>query len=201
MEKQDAAIILVHEIYGVNENMKYMIKRLSKLGIDIICPNLLHRETPYKYTEEATAYQNFVQNIGFESAVQQVNQVITGLKQRYMKVGVVGFSIGATIAWLCSENRMCDFVVGCYGSRIRNHTDIEPACPTLLLFPNEEKGFDVHTLIERLKKKEYKNLEIKDFPGVHGFIDSFSPNYHEVSASEALQCIDEFLQNHLNYNF
>ncbi|WP_276917089.1 dienelactone hydrolase family protein [Aneurinibacillus aneurinilyticus] len=201
MEKQDVAIVLIHEIYGVNEHMKYMTKRLSKLGIDIICPNLLHRETPYKYTEEATAYQNFVQNIGFESGTQQVNQVIAGLKQRYPRVGVVGFSIGATIAWLCSENKMCDFVVGCYGSRIRNHTDIEPMCPTLLLFPNGEKGFDVHTLIQRLKEKEYKNLKIKSFYGGHGFIDSFSPNYHEVYANKALQCIDEFLQNHLSYNF
>lgn len=194
MEKQDVAIVLVHEIYGVNEHMKHMQKRLCKPGIHVICPNLLHKETPYTYAEEALAYQNFVQNTGFEHGVQQVNQVIAELKQQYHKVGVVGFSVGATIAWLCSENKMCDFVVGCYGSRIRNHTDIEPACPTLLIFPAEEKTFDVHALVETLKKKEYKQLKLKSFPGVHGFIDSFSQNYHEVSAIEALQCIDEFLQ-------
>jgi dienelactone hydrolase len=195
MEKQNMAIVLAHEIYGVNEHMEYMQKRLSKLEIDIICPNLLHRENPFTYAEEALAYQNFVQNIGFEYGLQQVNQVITKLKQQYQKVGVVGFSVGATIAWLCSENKMCDFVVGCYGSRIRNHTDIDPACPTLLIFPTEERAFDVHILVETLKKKEYKDLKLKSFPGVHGFIDSFSQNYHEVSANKALQCIDEFLQN------
>ena len=189
------AIVLAHEIYGVNKHMEYMQKRLSKLGIDVICPNLLHRETPFTYAEEALAYQDFIQNIGFEYGVQHVNQVITKLKQRYQKVGVVGFSVGATIAWLCSENKMCDFVVGCYGSRIRNHTDIDPACPTLLIFPTEERAFDVHILVETLKKKEYKDLKLKSFPGVHGFIDSFSQNYHEVSANKALQCIDEFLQN------
>ncbi|WP_078410690.1 dienelactone hydrolase family protein [Priestia abyssalis] len=195
MEKQDVAIVLVHEIYGVNKHMKYMQKRLSKLGIHVICPNLLHKENPYTYTEEALAYENFVQNIGFEYGVQQVNQAITELKQEYQRVGVVGFSVGATIAWLCSENKMGDFVIGCYGSRIRNHADIQPSCPTLLIFPTEEQAFDVHNLVETLKKKEYRDLKIKSFPGVHGFIDSFSKNYHEVSAVKALQCMDEFVQN------
>lgn len=195
MKKQDMAIVLAHEIYGVNKHMKYMQKRLSKLGIHVICPNLLCKEKSYSYAQEALAYQNFVQNIGFEYAVQQVNQVIAELKQQYQRVGVVGFSVGATIAWLCSENKICDFVIGCYGSRIRNHADIEPSCPTLLIFPTEEKGFDVHNLVETLKKKEYKDLKLKSFPGVHGFIDSFSQNYHEVSAVKALQYMDEFLQN------
>ena len=193
MGKQDTALVLAHEIYGINEHMKYMQKRLSMLGIHVLCPNLLHKETPYTYADEALAYQNFVQNIGFEYGVQQVNRIIAELKQQYQRVGVIGFSVGATIAWLCSENKMCDFVVGCYGSQIRNYTEIKPTCPTLLIFPTEEKAFDVHTLIETLKEKEYKDFKLKSFPGVHGFIDSFSKNYHEVSAIKALQCIDEFL--------
>ena len=201
MKNHNMAIVLVHEIYGVNEHMKYMKEILSKLGIDIICPNLLHKEIPYSYSEEEFAYENFTQNVGFEKGVQQINQVIAELKQQYRRVGVIGFSIGATIAWLCGENKICDFVIGCYGSRIRNYVDVEPTCPTLLIFANKEKVFDIHKLVDVLKKKRYSFLQVKSFEGSHGFMDPFSDNYKKLSAHQALQHINEFVQKQLSESF
>ncbi|MGK9185702.1 dienelactone hydrolase family protein [Priestia filamentosa] len=201
MKNHDIAIVLVHEIYGVNEHMKYMEERLSRLGIDIICPNLLHEEISYSYKEEEIAYENFTQNIGFKDGMKQVNQVVAELKQKYKRVGVVGFSIGATISWLYSENQMCDFVIGCYGSRIRNYVDVEPTCPTLLIFANEEKVFDVHKLVDVLEKKGHSFLEVRNFEGTHGFMDPFSDNYNDLTSKQALRCIDEFVQKQLSASF
>ncbi|MGG3798377.1 dienelactone hydrolase family protein [Metabacillus fastidiosus] len=200
MKKKKIAVVLVHEIYGVNKHMKYVQERLFQQRIHVVCPNLLNKEHPYDYSEETAAYQHFMQNIGFNYGIQQIHQIIFDLKERYQKVGVVGFSVGATIAWLCNKNEICDFVIGCYGSQIRNYIDIEPVCPTLLIFPTEEKAFNIHTLVETLVEKENKNLQLKIFPGIHGFIDSFSPNYHELSAIQALQCIDEFLQSNSSFS-
>ncbi|MED4452078.1 dienelactone hydrolase family protein [Metabacillus fastidiosus] len=121
MKKQKIAVVLVHEIYGVNKHMTYIQERLLQQGIHVACPNLLNKEYPYAYSEENAAYQHFMQNVGFNYGVQQIHQIIFDLKERYQKVGVVGFSIGATMAWLCSKNEMCDFVIGCYGSQIRNY--------------------------------------------------------------------------------
>jgi dienelactone hydrolase len=201
MEKYDMAIILVHEIYGVNEHMQYMKKRLSKLGIDIVCPNLLHNDISYSYAEEEHAYKNFIQNIGFENGVLQINQVILNLKRQYRNVGVIGFSVGATIAWLCERNNICDFIIGCYGSRIRNYIEVKPACPTLLIFANEEKSFDVPKLVYMLEEKRYSLLEIKRFDGSHGFMNPFSSHYNKFSANQALQHINKFIQKQLSERF
>ncbi|YCA41538.1 dienelactone hydrolase family protein [Bacillus sp. JZ8] len=201
MEKYDMAIILVHEIYGVNEHMQYMKKRLLNLGIDVTCPNLLHNNISYSYEEEEHAYKNFIQNIGFESGVLQVNRVILNLKRQYRKVGVMGFSVGATISWLCGRNNMCDFIIGCYGSRIRHNVDVKPACPTLLIFANEEKSFDVPKLVDMLEEKRYSFLEIKRCDGSHGFMNPFSNHYNKLSANQALQHIDKFIQKQLSERF
>lgn len=195
MSKKDTAIVLVHEIYGVNQHMKYMKNTLETLlGADVICPNLYQQETAYTYEQEAEAYQAFTQGVGFDHGAQRILDEVATRKQQYQRVGVIGFSVGATIAWLCSEDRTCDFIVGCYGSRIRNDTTLEPVCPTLLIFPTEEKAFDVHTLMETLERKGNRTLQLKSFPGVHGFIDPFNPNYHADSAAEALKSIKDFVQ-------
>ncbi|WEA42608.1 dienelactone hydrolase family protein [Priestia aryabhattai] len=194
MKKSNKAILLIHEIYGVNDHMKLMKEKLSKLGADIICPNLLSRDISYSYEEEAIAYQNFVQNIGIDEGSKQITNMLIQLKQEYEEVGVIGFSVGATISWLCSENNLCNFVIGCYGSRIRDYVNRSPVCPTLLIFPTKEEAFDVDYLINSLKQKREPLLEVKKFHGFHGFMNPFSQTFNKESADQAFQSISDFLK-------
>ncbi|MED3953060.1 dienelactone hydrolase family protein [Priestia aryabhattai] len=197
MKKSNKAILLIHEIYGVNDHMKFVKQELSKLGADIICPNLLSKDVSYSYEEEGIAYQNFVQNIGIDEGSKQITNMLIQLKQEYEEVGIMGFSVGATISWLCSENNLCDFVIGCYGSRIRDYINRRPVCPTLLIFPAEEQTFDVDRLINSLEQKREPLLEIKKFYGFHGFMNPFSQTFNKESADEAFQTVSDFLKKHL----
>ena len=197
MKKSNKAILLIHEIYGVNDHMKFMKEKLCKLEADIICPNLLSEDVSYSYEEEGMAYQNFVQNIGIDEGSRQITNMLIQLKQEYEEVGVIGFSVGATISWLCSENNLCSFVIGCYGSRIRDYVNRSPVCPTLLIFPAEEQTFDVDCLINSLEQKREPLLEIRKFYGVHGFMNPFSQTFHKESADQAFQTISDFLEKQL----
>ncbi|WP_430073904.1 dienelactone hydrolase family protein [Priestia aryabhattai] len=177
--------------------MKFMKEKLSKLEADIICANLLSKDVPYSYKEEGMAYQNFVQNIGMDEGSRQITNMLIQLKQEYEEVGIMGFSVGATISWLCSENNLCNFVIGCYGSRIRDYVNRSPVCPTLLIFPTKEEAFDVDYLINSLKQKREPLLEIKKFHGVHGFMNPFSQTFNKESADQAFQTISGFLEKQL----
>lgn len=194
MKKSNKAILLIHEIYGVNDHMKLMKEKLSKLEADIICPNLLSNDVPYSYKEEGMAYQNFVKNIGIDEGSKQIINMLIQLKQEYEEVGIMGFSVGATISWLCSENNLCNFVIGCYGSRIRDYVNRSPVCPTLLIFPTKEEAFDVDYLINSLKQKREPLLEVKKFHGFHGFMNPFSQTFNKESADQAFQSISDFLK-------
>lgn len=189
----DSVVIVLHEIYGINQHMKMVCNRFSESGYDIICPNLIGKAQPFSYAAQEEAYQYFMSNLGFESAARHVKQIIIQAKKEYRHVFVIGYSIGATIAWLCSsENDMCDGFIGYYGSRIRDYMDIIPKCPVLLIFASEEKSFDVKELVESLKKRD---IDVHILNGKHGFGDPLSNNYCEYSFKEAAALTDNFLRN------
>lgn len=189
----NTAIIVVHEIYGINEHMRRVCQTLSGAGYDVLCPNLLERETPFDYSQEEEAYAHFMGNVGFAKAREKIkDNIMAAVEREYEKIVVVGFSVGATAAWLCSTEPQVDGVAGYYGSRIRNHLDLQPQCPTLLFFPEEEKSFRVEELIPALSAK--RQVEVHRLKGRHGFGDPFSPHYHEASARVAWDRLLRFLQ-------
>ncbi|MFZ7945911.1 dienelactone hydrolase family protein [Neobacillus sp. 19] len=188
----DTAVIVVHEIYGINHHMKHICKLLSEKNVDVICPNLLNQEEPFEYVQEEVAYQNFIENVGFLNASDKIKRIVGEIRDNYKKIYIVGFSVGATIAWLCSEEKGLDGMVGYYGSRIRNYVEICPLCPVMLFFPEKEPSFNVDELITYL---EEKNIEIHKCKGQHGFSDPYSQRYNATSAKEAFNKTVDFFQN------
>ncbi|MEH7747962.1 dienelactone hydrolase family protein [Neobacillus drentensis] len=193
LKKSGNLIIVIHEIYGINQHIKNFCDLLSKQDFDVICPNLLEREQPFDYSEEEIAYLNFMENVGFSDAVHKIKDLLLGVKDEYDKIFIIGFSVGATVAWLCSEEEFLDGVVGYYGSRIRNFTQIVPLCPTILFFPQEEQSFSVDELISNLDKK---NIEIYKCFGQHGFSDPYSTKFNEKSSQNTFNEMLNFLKKH-----
>ncbi|KKD53177.1 dienelactone hydrolase family protein [Paenibacillus sp. ICGEB2008] len=190
-KKSDTLIVVLHEIYGINQHIQNFCSLLSDEGYDVICPNLIGKETPFDYSQEEAAYAHFIKNIGFERASYHTESLLLSIQARYKKVFIVGFSIGATIAWLCSKKKIVDGIVGYYGSRIRNYLEITPHCPTLLFFPQEEISFNVDELISAL---DNHNIRVHKFSGQHGFSDPYSPRYHVHSAQQSFIEMVEFFR-------
>lgn len=191
-KKSDTALIVLHEIYGINEHIKSYCGCLSEQNFDVICPNLLGRDSPFDYSQEELAYNYFMENVGFENAFHKIKGVLSDIKNEYKKIYIVGFSVGATVAWLCSEDESINGVVGYYGSRIRNFVTVSPKSPALLFFPQEEKSFNVDALISVLEKR---NVKIYKFSGQHGFSDPYSSKYNNESSQSAYNLMVEFLRN------
>lgn len=188
-KKSDTVIIVIHEIYGLNQHMQGYCELLSSQGFDVICPDLLERERPFDYSQEDAAYRHFMENVGFTGALYKIKDILSDIKDEYQKFFILGFSAGATVAWLCSEEECVDGIVGYYGSRIRNYAELAPRCPALLFFPLEEPSFNVDELISAL---ESKNAEVHKFMGEHGFSDPYHSKYHAESAQAAVSKMMKF---------
>jgi dienelactone hydrolase len=182
------AIIVLHEIYGINEFIQEQCQKYRVAGYDVFCPNLIDNP-PFPYEKSEDAYDFFVKNIGFE-VYKEINVFINELKEKYDNVFVIGFSVGATIAWRCCENSLCSGIISFYGSRIRDYTNLNPACPTLLLFAKED-SFDVHALVLQLQDKQH--LSIIEFDAEHGFVDSFSKHFNLQQTKRAEKSIACFM--------
>ncbi|WP_430476766.1 dienelactone hydrolase family protein [Bacillus cereus] len=191
--KKKLALIVVHEIYGVNDHMHQVIDHFTSSHIDVFCPNLLQSQHAFHYNDEEKAYQFFMNHIGFDDGKRQIEEFITRLSSSYTHIGLIGFSAGATISWLCSNNPKIDFIIGCYGSRIRDYVHVKPTCATLLLFPEKEASFSVSSLMKTLKKQNNPLIEIQQLHGEHGFLNPYSEKYNEHSTNKAYNLIDSFL--------
>ncbi|MFC5472113.1 dienelactone hydrolase family protein [Cohnella suwonensis] len=182
-------VILLHEIYGINDHINMYRSLMVEAGFDVISPNLLQRDS-FAYDQEDIAYQFFMNEVGFNKSIQIVNQIINENRNQYNKIYIIGFSIGATIAWCCSEFKV-DGIIGYYGSRIRNSIGIEPKCLTLLFFPINEKSFDVIELERQLKPKE--KLKFAIIQADHGFMNPFNKCFNIKEYQECLDLSMNFL--------
>ncbi|MBB3111905.1 dienelactone hydrolase [Paenibacillus phyllosphaerae] len=189
----DTAVILIHEIYGVNAHMQQVSEAFAQQQYDVYGPNLLAAEEPCTYDQEAEAYANYMAHVGFTRASDRIKELIAELRGTYAHLYLVGFSVGATVAWLCSQEEGVTGVVGYYGSRIRNYLDVLPSCRTLLFFAEEEKSFDVPDVSAVLDQKPKVAAVV--YRGRHGFADPYSPNYNEESARLAFRQLLAFMKS------
>lgn len=185
------AIIVLHEIYGINKFIEDVCFEYHMQGFDIFCPDML-QQTCFLYSEVSDAYQYFMNKIDFDFYIK-IEQIIEQLKLQYEKVFIIGFSVGATIAWRCCENLKCDGIICCYGSRIRDFLLLQPRCPVLLLFA-EQDSFNVDSVIKNLKGKS--NVEIYKLKACHGFMDQYSECFNKEQAQISKVYINEFFLRH-----
>ncbi|MFP5259787.1 MAG: dienelactone hydrolase family protein [Acidobacteriota bacterium] len=93
-------------------------------------------------------------------------------------VTLVGFSVGATAAWLFAAGQHCHSdsrLVLFYGSRIRKYLDLRPRCRVQAIFAEHEAAFHPKDIAGRIAAE---NVAVHIEPGAaHGFINALSPGY------------------------
>lgn len=192
MHGKESAIIVLHEIYGINPHIQWICEQYLAAGFDVLCPNFVQLSDYFTYSREVEAYQYFLKHIGFSSMAHEVKTMLIKARRDYKHVFLLGFSVGATTAWICSETEnAADGVICYYGSRIRDYQKFTPKCPILLIFAKEEKSANVPELTSALGQKQFVSIHVLN--GNHGFCDPFSKQYNEQSQQIAQYLVDEFL--------
>lgn len=186
------AVVIVHEIFGLNAHIERVRERLDRYGCDVFAPHLLgSAERSFDRADEGAAYPSFMRAGGVAAMSRRLISFAESLRGRYDRVGALGFSVGATSAWIAAGTGVFDAVVCCYGSRIRDVTDLPVACPCLLLFAAHEPSFDPRNVVERVADRESVTAYVYDHG--HGFCDRDSPNYDADAAEHALKWAIRFL--------
>ena len=55
-DEEKLALVVVHEIYGVNDHMHHVTDHFTSSHIDVFCPNLLQSQHAFHYSDEEKAY-------------------------------------------------------------------------------------------------------------------------------------------------
>ncbi|MCA6091834.1 dienelactone hydrolase family protein [Streptomyces sp. SCA3-4] len=188
---RDTAVVVAHEIYGVNDHIIGVASMLRSYRCDVFTPSFLPSGLVYPREDERQAYREFMRDPGVMSMSRSLVQFAGSLRERYGRVLCIGFSVGATSAWLASGTGAVDKTVCFYGSRIRDHLDVQPAAPCLVVFAEQEPSFSAPAVAEKLAGRRDVVTEI--YPSRHGFCDPGSPHYSAEHGPQAWESAIRFL--------
>lgn len=123
-------VVMVHEVFGIDENMRAQMKRLTESGYVVIMPNLYSRGGARKCL--TATFKALAAGTGqaFQD-IQAAKELLESRSDVTDKVGVIGFCMGGGFALLLA-NRGYDAANSNYGMLPTDmETALAGACPIL----------------------------------------------------------------------
>jgi carboxymethylenebutenolidase len=123
-------IVMIPEMYGLTQPLRETAARFSEQGFVVALVDVFWRFGPSIELgyDKAGSDQARVYHDAFDYALglKDVQAVVTHLRARVEcngRVGVVGYCLGGTVAYLAAARTDADAAVGYYGTRIQNFLD------------------------------------------------------------------------------
>jgi len=215
-EGKRGSVIVVHEIFGLNDHIKDIACRAAKAGYNGLAVNFFTREgDPPSSPGDFRPLMEFVSKIPDRQIMGDIQAAAKWLRERpdsNGRVGIVGFCWGGRVSMLASANvPHLDAAVAYYG-RIRQQAPSEnqPQGPMDLVekmnvpllghFGSLDRGIpvaDVEALRQELKKRD-KKAAIHVYEGAnHAFNNDTRESYHAEAARLAWQRTLEWFDKYL----
>ena len=195
------AIVLVQEIFGVNSHIRSVAKDYAAQGFDVIAPALFDRVQPnleLGYNPaDMTQGMKAARQIGMDAALLDVAASISHAREewRELKVGVLGFCYGGSLAWLAATRLDPAAAVCYYGGQIAANAAEMPRCPVMMHFGAK----DAHIGPQEIEKirSAHPDLPLFLYDAGHGFNCDQRKDFEPQSASLARRRTLEFFRKHL----
>jgi carboxymethylenebutenolidase len=205
--KRAPAVIVLHEWWGLNEQIKGVADRLSKEGFSVLGLDLYKGkvvDNPNDAGQLMTdMFQNRLEEVSntFKVAVDYLKSLD---KVSPKKVGVIGFCCGGTLTMYFASIFSDILDVACPFYGLPQLAPIKPEnikIPIFFILAEKDEFVNNDDVIE-LAKKVWRNgveVQLKVYPGVnHAFLNEKRPEvYHEPSAKDAWAMMVNFLKKHL----
>jgi len=201
-----AGVVVLQEIFGVNESMRKACDFLASRQFTVICPDLFWSVEPgvalaETEFEKARALRGKMND---EKVTDDVAAAIAFLRKHPActgAVGVVGYCWGGLISYMTAARHKPDAAVAYYGVGIEKRLDLAAnlACPLMLHYGALDQ-FAPPEAVTQVKTalKDNRSVTIHEYPeGGHAFARPGCGHYHHRSADLADMRTLSFLVEHL----
>jgi carboxymethylenebutenolidase len=200
------AVLLIHEVFGLNDHIKSIADRLAREGFNTLAPNFFVRaaEPPPKDASDMNALRRAASSIPNEVAIKDMQagldylKTVKGVRPRFASVG---FCMGGGYSYqIATHTKDLAGAVIFYG---RTPLELVPqvSCPLLGNFGELDGGIPPETVkaFEEALKKAGKTADIKIYPGAkHGFFNDTRPEaYNPEAAADAWKRTLKFFRERL----
>jgi carboxymethylenebutenolidase len=203
------AVVVIQEIFGVNQVMRDITDGLAAQGYLAVCPDLFWRIEPgiditdQSDAEWKRAFELF-NAFDVDAGVKDIAATIAEVRKRpdvNGKVGAVGFCLGGLLAFLTATRTDADASVSYYGVGIENRlAEAEKLSRPLLMHIAEEDQFVPKEAQAAIKQAlgQHPQVTIHAYPGRdHAFARLGGAHYDEGDARLAGGRTLEFFRQHL----
>lgn len=191
------AVVVIQEIFGVNQVMRDITDGLAAQGYLAVCPDLFWRIEPdiditdQSEAEWKRAFELF-NAFDVDQGVKDIQATIKTIRADAGcdgKVGAVGFCLGGQLAFLTATRTDVDAAVSYYGVGLENRVpEAEKLTRPLLLHIAEEDQFvpEEAQAVIIAALKDHPQVEIHTYPGRdHAFARVGGEHYDEADAKLA----------------
>ncbi len=208
-----AAVIVVQEAFGVNDHIQDVTRRFAAEGYRAVSPHLFHRSgDPVLGYDDVSKVMPHMQAIGEQGLTDDLDATLAhlaGLGFESRQVGIVGFCMGGTVAFLAATRYPLGAAVTFYGGGIASgrfgtapQTEIAAGLrtPWLGLYGDRDGSIPVDE-VESLREAVGAAgvpTEIVRYPeGEHGFHCDARASYNSQAAEDAWRRTLDWFTTHL----
>ena len=199
--KPKGGIVVIQEIFGVNHHIRNVADGFAKDGYVALAPAIFDRaergfESGYQ-PADIDRGREIRGKIDINDMVKDIRAAVKSLQGEGLKVAVVGYCLGGTLAWLAATR--IDGIsasVSYYGGGVAETASEKPRCPVLFHFGETDQSIppEHHAKI----RAAHPELPMHVYATAgHGFSCDERGAYHPASATLARTRTMEFLAKHL----
>lgn len=204
-----AAIVVIQEIFGVNEGIRRKCDSWAAAGYLALAPDLFWREKPHveldaDVPEDFQAAIGHMQKFNQDQGIRDIEATIKAARAELGgtgKVGLVGYCLGGRLVFMSACRTDGDAFVGYYGVGIDGLLGEQHAIgkPVLLHIPTAD-GFVPPEVQQKMHEglKDNRHVALHDYEGLdHGFAAEMGDRRNEEAAQLADQRTTDFFAAHL----
>lgn len=201
-------VMLLGEIFGVNEYVADVADRLAEEGYVVGAPDVFWRSEPrfaVDREEEFARAMALAKELDVPRAVQDLAaclQVLADQPETTEKLGAIGFCMGGTLAFSLAAERPLDACVAYYGAGIPGMASKagEIKCPVLMHFGGQDPVISADAVeAVRAAVEGIPTVEVLVHPEASHAFDNHRNRsvYHADSATRAWETTSAFLEENL----
>lgn len=199
-----AALLVLQEIFGVNRHMKAVTDGFAASGLLSLAPALFDRVKPgvelgYQ-ADDVAAGRDLRAGTTLDGTLADMEAGIAELRRLApgVKIGVIGYCWGGSLAFMSATRLKVDAAVGYYGGQIIPFVKEQPKAPVMLHFGEFDKGIPLTDVA--VIQAEHPGIPVHLYPAGHGFNCTERADYNAEASALALSRTMAFLGRNLGFN-
>ena len=194
-------VVVIHEAFGLNDNIKAITRRLAEAGYAALAVDLFAGRN--QMVCMARFFSNMVLNSLNHRGIRDLKVSLDWLENHSKvdsgKIGAVGFCMGGSfvISWACTDSRL-NVIAPFYAMNPRPLEAVARSCPVVGSYPENDFSKSGGLKLDAELARHSIPHDIKVYPdSKHSFFNSPRDDQEQAAADDAWSRILSFFNDHI----